>query len=190
MAPALTGSEISFGRAALAAGVSERTLRGWLDRKQVTLTAETARPGKGWRRFTLGDVVRIGIMARIVNYGFGVEAADAIMCKHYDPAAFTARLNSHLGPEAEWKILHNSLSMKILVVCFDGRSAGLIGGLPHEKIAFIQGGTITEELAGPWMPAPGSESFIDGSDTVEDFAIIRMGVIAKAVARRLLDTQP
>lgn len=187
MPPALPAPEISFGRAALCAGVNEKTLRGWLDRKQVTLSAEAGRTGRGWRRFTATDVVRIAIMKRIVDYGFGVEAADAVLCAHFDDAAFTARALA--GQFDESTVLQQSLMMALLILCRDGRVALVRGALPHEPVFIIRAGEDPEPVAQePWRAAKGSEWFLSDSHTITDFCLIRMGAIAEDVGTRLRST--
>lgn len=67
--------QITFGFAAKAAGISEATLRNWLDRGQVWLEGDDEREEGAWRRFALVDVVRLAIVGRLVGYGLTVEQA-------------------------------------------------------------------------------------------------------------------
>ncbi|WP_370455004.1 MerR family transcriptional regulator [Roseicella aquatilis] len=64
---------ITFRFAAAAAGLPLVVLRKWIDRGQVTLEADAARPGgRGRRRFTPFDVVRLAVMARHFDAGAAV----------------------------------------------------------------------------------------------------------------------
>lgn len=185
MAPALPAPEISFGRAALCAGISEKALRGWLDRKLVTLSAESQRAGRGWRRFTVTDVVRIAVMKRIVDFGFGIEVADEMLRRHFDGVAFTARYLADQLPEA--RTLENQLLLEMLIILRDGRSASVRGALPHEAVYRLRSGKDPELVSAPWEARPGSEWFLSESASLTDFIVIRMGRIAIEVIKRLED---
>jgi len=60
--------------------VSERRLRSWLDRKQITLDADTEREEgtTAHRRFSVFDLVRIETISRLVDYGAPVAEADRL----------------------------------------------------------------------------------------------------------------
>lgn len=68
-------AQITFAHAARAAGLTEKTLRNWLDRGQVILTGDEEREGASWRRFSLLDVVRLACVGRLASYGFSVRDA-------------------------------------------------------------------------------------------------------------------
>lgn len=183
MHPAIGAPDISFGKAALSAGVPEKVLRNWLDRRQITLDAETAHTSGRWRRFSVTDVVRISLMKRIVDYGFGVSEADAILCEHFDGPAFTARALAEQLPEAG--VLRTQLAFLMLILCRDGRVALIRGALPHEQSFLLQSGREPQPIDVPWEAKKGSEWFLNPDAPVADFIVIRMGVVADETIKRL-----
>jgi DNA-binding transcriptional MerR regulator len=78
-------AQVTFSHAARAAGVTDRTLRNWLDRGQVILEGDDGRVGATWRRFSILDVVRLAIIGRLVDYGVPVAEAYEIVADTIDP---------------------------------------------------------------------------------------------------------
>jgi hypothetical protein len=74
-------AQVTFKLAAHAAGITEKQLRNWLDKAQVSLQGDDERSEGQWRRFSLVDVVRIGIIGAIVGYGIPVTLAAEIINK-------------------------------------------------------------------------------------------------------------
>ncbi|MGH6792858.1 MAG: hypothetical protein ACRECF_09000 [Methyloceanibacter sp.] len=72
-------AQVTFTRAAYAAGISEKQLRGWLDNSKVGLEGDDDRSEGQWRRFSLIDVVRLGIVGTLVSYGVPVVLAAEII---------------------------------------------------------------------------------------------------------------
>lgn len=71
---------IPFGAAIFAVEVSEMQLRHWLFREQIRLDAVDERPDEtSHRRFSALDLVRIGIVARLVAYGQTADHASKIV---------------------------------------------------------------------------------------------------------------
>ncbi|MEQ8226503.1 MAG: MerR family transcriptional regulator [Rhodospirillales bacterium] len=60
--------------------VSERRLRSWLDRKQIALDADSERKEgtTAHRRFSAFDLVRIGTVSRLVDYGAPIAEANRL----------------------------------------------------------------------------------------------------------------
>jgi len=69
----------TFGEAALAAGVTPKTLRNWTDRKLILLDADTDREDDTWRKFSLLDVIRIAFVSRLVGYCVSVRSASELI---------------------------------------------------------------------------------------------------------------
>jgi hypothetical protein len=74
-------AQVTFKLAAHAAGITEKQLRNWLDKAQVSLQGDDERSEGQWRRFSLIDVVRLGIVGAIVGYGVPVTLAAEIINK-------------------------------------------------------------------------------------------------------------
>lgn len=72
----------TFTEAALAAGLTPKQLRNWLDKERgygLVLDAETERPGDGWRRFSIVDVLRINFIGAAVEFCISVKDAAQII---------------------------------------------------------------------------------------------------------------
>jgi hypothetical protein len=70
---------VSLSEAADAAGIdSEKRVRHWLDRRQITLDANEKDYGKH-RRFTFLDVVKLATIAKLLRFGMTVERADRLV---------------------------------------------------------------------------------------------------------------
>ena len=80
----ITRAQVTFRHAARAAGVTEKTLRNWLDRGQVILSGDDDREEGTWRRFSILDVVRLAIIGRISAYGLAVRDAAEIVSDMVD----------------------------------------------------------------------------------------------------------
>lgn len=174
--------EVLFRDAASAASCPPSTLRNWLDRGQVTLAADVGR-GRGWRRFTPLDVVRLALIKTLVDFGFTVRAADAALVDHYDRHAVRAAIIAELAPELGDAGALHSMNGWHFAATADGRLASLFGALPHEEAAHIQGGKIKKLPHPGWRAEPGSEWFIE--DTPPAFLTIRVEKLARAVLARL-----
>lgn len=180
-----TDSDITFSRAVQAARMEGNKLRNWLDRDQVTLEAHAERHGRSWRRFTLLDVVRLAIMWRIVEYGFTVEAADEVMVRHFDSGASTLRSvvsgMPNLPPLGAMLV---EFGTHTLILCRDGRSA-VTAGLPHQTLAIIASDGVQGQRPGGSPVSRRSAWIAKEFDTLTDFAVIRIGAIARDVCERL-----
>jgi len=71
--------QFSFREAALAAGVTPKTLRNWLDRGQILLDADAEREGDANRRYSLLDTMRIAFVSRLVGYCVSVRMASELI---------------------------------------------------------------------------------------------------------------
>lgn len=71
--------QFSFTEAALAAGVTPKTLRNWMDRKQICLDADQEREGDAWRRFSILDVIRVAFVSKLVGYCVSVRTASELI---------------------------------------------------------------------------------------------------------------
>lgn len=181
--PALFQPSVTFRDAAHAAGVSTKTLRNWLDRGQITLQKDEERPEGGWRRFTPFDVARVAIMGRIVDYGFSVSAADALMAKYFDCSAPGLHATQQMIPDiASGSALSMVFGAKVLILCRDGRSA-LLQGLPGDTVSMVSSKGVIGEFAGG-EPYIGSEWFAAEASSLQDFTVIRIGAIAKEACAR------
>lgn len=69
----------TFREAALAAGVTPKTLRNWIDRKLILLDANADREDDTWRKFSLLDVIRIAFVYRLVGYCVSVRSASELI---------------------------------------------------------------------------------------------------------------
>ncbi|MHC1710593.1 MAG: hypothetical protein AB9872_00330 [Solidesulfovibrio sp.] len=69
----------TFREAALAAGMTPKTLRNWIDRKLILLDADTDREDDTWRKFSLLDVIRIAFVYRLVGYCVSVNRASELI---------------------------------------------------------------------------------------------------------------
>lgn len=78
MANEATTLGYTFTEAALAAGVTPRTLRNWVDRNQIELLTLRQREAGEWRRFALVDILHLAIVAEMVPYCVPVERASAL----------------------------------------------------------------------------------------------------------------
>ncbi|MBO6511709.1 MerR family transcriptional regulator [Roseibium sp.] len=67
--------KLRFSDVVYAAGTTPKTVRNWLQRKQIRLTTfET----DGWREFNLRDVLLLALIRRMVDHGVSVEEASDI----------------------------------------------------------------------------------------------------------------
>lgn len=82
-------AQITFALAAKAAGITDKQLRNWLDKGQVLLQGDDDRGEGQWRRFSLIDVVRLGIIGAIVRYGVKVTDAGDIIRDNVDSKLMT-----------------------------------------------------------------------------------------------------
>ncbi|HEY8947384.1 MAG TPA: MerR family transcriptional regulator [Rhizomicrobium sp.] len=74
-----TAPLFKFGQAAHVAGVSEKMLRNWLDRRQVSIEDSQFDHQHGkWRQFSFVDVFTLTLIGRLVRYGITVEDADRV----------------------------------------------------------------------------------------------------------------
>lgn len=84
-------AQITFALAAKAAGITEKQLRNWLDKAQIALEGDDERSEGQWRRFSLIDVVRLGIVGTLASYGVPVmQAAEIIGTRSKKDAATDA----------------------------------------------------------------------------------------------------
>ena len=82
-------AQITFTLAASASRATEKQLRHWLDKAQVSLQGDDERVEGQWRRFSLIDVVRLGIINALVGYGVPVvQAAEIINARNPKDGAF------------------------------------------------------------------------------------------------------
>ncbi|MCT8992042.1 MerR family transcriptional regulator [Chelativorans sp. SCAU2101] len=88
---ALMDRKLRFSDVAYAIDATPKSLRNWLQRKQVSLTTSE---GSGWREFNLADVAILALVRQMVDFGLTVEEAsdfaNVIIMGHrvtYDPNA-------------------------------------------------------------------------------------------------------
>jgi DNA-binding transcriptional MerR regulator len=70
---------LTFRQVAQAAGITEKTLRNWLDRNQVRLDAQRDRSGEKWRRFSVEDAVRIALIGKLSMFGIPIVQAASVI---------------------------------------------------------------------------------------------------------------
>lgn len=73
---ALRDKKLRFSDVAYAAGTTPKSLRNWLQRKQVRLA--TFEDSTGWREFNLTDVAILALIRQMVDFGVNVEEASDI----------------------------------------------------------------------------------------------------------------
>ena len=162
MANPITRAQVTFGNAARAAGLPEKTLRNWLDRGQVLLEGDDEREGGNWRRFSVLDVIRLAIIGRLVAYGLTVTMA-------YELVADT------VDNQTRALIAYRNTPPRALAAILSGITLAVHKG-PADEVHVIVGHTADR-------PA-------DTSD-LQDFLFIRAGLIATAVLDRLAgDAEP
>lgn len=75
----LTDSIFTIGQAAQIAGISDKSLRNWLDKGQMRITHDNEREEGGWRRLSLVEIFQISAIARLIKYGFGVSWSSEVL---------------------------------------------------------------------------------------------------------------
>lgn len=103
---------LTTGEAARLAGMTEKTLRNWLDREQVTLPTPR---GKTQKRLSMLDCIKLAAVSKAVNYGFNVQFANAAV-----ESAFAGTLD-HMKrtPFPHWTALE-PIANTYLVIYRDG----------------------------------------------------------------------
>jgi hypothetical protein len=104
----ITSKTVTFREAALAAGISEGMLRGWLDRKQVRPDGDTSRGELAWRRFSPVDCVCLKATARLVAYGLQVEYAHKLVRAYVDSQLGLLKEYRNTPIEVMFSGLHNA----------------------------------------------------------------------------------
>lgn len=92
-------SQITIRQAARAIGATEKQLRNWLDRGQVTLEGENDREEGEWRRMSIYDVLRLAVVAKIASYGVSVPDANMVCADTIDGRL--ALLRRYRNPPAQ-----------------------------------------------------------------------------------------
>jgi hypothetical protein len=130
MANPVTRAQITFSRAAVAAGLTEKTLRGWLDRGQVILEGDAEREEGAWRRFSILDVVRLAIIGRVVRYGFEVRTAYEIVASTVDGKLRLVASYRNTPPS----VIPAALQGLVIVLAYvDGKRVLRIGYSPADR---------------------------------------------------------
>jgi hypothetical protein len=103
-----------MGQAARLAGLSEKTVRNWIDREQIDLP--DPEPGMVRRRLSMADVIQISLVGAVVKFGFDVAvASDAISATVGKTLERAKRTGS--GPEGLQPLIAH-----FLVVSADGKA--------------------------------------------------------------------
>ncbi|MFG1204404.1 MerR family transcriptional regulator [Xanthobacter aminoxidans] len=151
---------ITFATAVRAAGLTNRQLRGWVDKKQVHLHGDSERTDGQWRRFSPVDVARLALIGEIVKHGVGVVDAQRIVANTVDPAFL--RLASFKSAPIE-TIAQSCRDMVLIVIVSDESADG--------HVFFVTDENALQEV------------FRDGSS----FVWIHVATIVARALRRLLE---
>lgn len=92
----------TYGETAVAIDRPEKTLRGWLDRKQVVVNADQRR-GTNWRRFTPRDILVLAVMARLTRFGLPNRLAGEFAAAEIDALG----INDDTPPEGVINVAEN-----------------------------------------------------------------------------------
>jgi hypothetical protein len=79
----LKAKAVTLPVAAYAAGVTPRTFRGWLEGTALVLLVPRTASG-AWLRVAPVDLVRLAVLGRLVQFGFRIAEAGAIVREHID----------------------------------------------------------------------------------------------------------
>lgn len=110
---------ITFASAVRAAGLTNRQLRGWVDKKQVHLHGDSERTDGQWRRFSPVDVARLALIGEIVKHGVGIADAQRIVAGAVD--GVFGRLASFKNAPVE--TIAQSCRDMVLIVVVSGEGA-------------------------------------------------------------------